>query len=106
MIRENSVTYLLRELENIISRYNPHFILCVLQSPRADIYNGIKRKLCVDRASKKYKINLKYIVDSVHNCFAVRKSILYEGLECVNGTHIDNMVVKFSKTFHYLFLML
>lgn len=59
IVRENSISYLLRDLENVISRYNPHFILCVLQSPRADIYNGIKRKLCVDRASKKYKINLK-----------------------------------------------
>lgn len=61
MIRENNVAHLLRKLENIICSENPLFILCVLPNPRADIYNGIKRKLCVDRAIPSQVVLAKHL---------------------------------------------
>jgi len=42
-------TYL-NNLEKVINESNPSFVLCVIPSPRGDIYSMIKRKLCIDRA--------------------------------------------------------
>jgi len=42
----------LNHLEQVINESNPALILCVIPSPRGDIYNLIKRKLCIDRAGK------------------------------------------------------
>lgn len=47
--RSNS--YLIN-LEQVINEQNPTMILCVIPSPRGDIYSLIKRKLCIDRAGK------------------------------------------------------
>lgn len=44
-----SHTYL-THLEQVINEKNPTLILCVIQSARGDVYNLIKRKLCLDRA--------------------------------------------------------
>ncbi|KAF0707393.1 piwi-like protein Siwi, partial [Aphis craccivora] len=38
------------ELDHTINTINPSFILCVIVSNRNDLYNMIKRKLCVSRA--------------------------------------------------------
>lgn len=46
-----SNTYL-SQLEHEINDKNPALILCIIPSPRVDVYNLIKRKLCVDRAGK------------------------------------------------------
>lgn len=56
----NGLTYV-SMLEQISNQLNPSLILCVLQTNRNDIYHNIKRKLCVDRASK-LKLLKKYIM--------------------------------------------
>lgn len=43
----------LMHLESVINEKNPTLILCVIPSPRGDIYSLIKRKLCIDRAGIK-----------------------------------------------------
>lgn len=43
-------------IEEIINSTNPTLILCVIPSARGDIYSLIKRKLCIDRAGKNYKL--------------------------------------------------
>lgn len=45
--RSNTI---LTHLEQVINEYNPALILCVILSARGDVYNMIKRKLCIDRA--------------------------------------------------------
>lgn len=52
----------LMHLETVINEKNPTLILCVIPSPRGDIYSLIKRKLCIDRAGINILFNqpLKY----------------------------------------------
>lgn len=40
----------LTHLEKIVNSSNPNLILCVIPGKRDDLYNLIKRKLCIDRA--------------------------------------------------------
>jgi len=61
MVDGRSVTFL-NDLEKVINISNPSFILCVIPSARSDIYNIIKRKLCIDRAG----IFLKYLHDNIN----------------------------------------
>lgn len=51
----------LTHLENIINNVNPSLILCVVQSTRNDVYNLIKRKLCIDRAGISYFCKRTYV---------------------------------------------
>ncbi|VVC26674.1 Piwi domain,Ribonuclease H-like domain,PAZ domain [Cinara cedri] len=44
-----SISYL-KQLEITINERNPSMILCIIPSPRGDLYSLIKRKLCIDRA--------------------------------------------------------
>ncbi|KAE9523124.1 hypothetical protein AGLY_016478 [Aphis glycines] len=48
-------------LDRIINELNPSFILCVVASPRNDLYNMIKRMLCVTRAVPSQVVLLKNI---------------------------------------------
>lgn len=54
----------LMHLETVINEKNPTLILCVIPSPRGDIYSLIKRKLCIDRAGIIFLLNqfLKFII--------------------------------------------
>ncbi|XP_001949497.1 piwi-like protein Siwi [Acyrthosiphon pisum] len=56
--RANSV---LTHLEHITNEHNPALILCIIQSPRGDIYSLIKRKLCIDRAVPSQVVLLKNV---------------------------------------------
>lgn len=55
-MRDGRSNTFLTHLEQIINEKNPSLILCVIPSPRGDIYSLIKRKLCIDRAGKYFKI--------------------------------------------------
>ncbi|CAI6359066.1 unnamed protein product [Macrosiphum euphorbiae] len=55
-----SKTFLIH-LEEVINQYNPSLILCVIPSARGDIYNLIKRKLCIDRAVPSQVVLLKNV---------------------------------------------
>lgn len=41
-------------IEDVINNKNPTLILCVVPSARNDVYQLIKRKLCIDRAGINY----------------------------------------------------
>lgn len=51
-MRDGRSNTFLAHLEQVINERNPSLILCVIPSPRGDIYSLIKRKLCIDRAGK------------------------------------------------------
>ncbi|KAL5239162.1 hypothetical protein ACI65C_006572 [Semiaphis heraclei] len=55
-----SNTFLIH-LERVINESNPALILCVIPSARGDIYNLIKRKLCIDRAVPSQVVLLKNV---------------------------------------------
>jgi len=42
----------INNIDDVINRIKPEFIVCVISSPNSFIYNTIKRKLCIDRAGK------------------------------------------------------
>ncbi|KAF0765863.1 piwi-like protein Siwi, partial [Aphis craccivora] len=62
-ININIRTYLV-ELDKAINTLNPAFILCVIESSRGDIYNMIKRHLCVTRAVLSQVVLSKQVVKS------------------------------------------
>jgi len=51
-MRDGRSNSFLSSLEQVINERNPTMVLCVIQSARGDLYSMIKRKLCIDRASK------------------------------------------------------
>lgn len=62
----NTIDYA-TELEKIVNQRNPSFILVVVLNERQDLYNVIKRKLCVDGAGKYILNKLKPIQSELCN---------------------------------------
>jgi len=57
----NNVTTYLTQLDRILNDRNPILILCVINNSRTDLYNFIKRKLCVERAIPSQVVLLKTV---------------------------------------------
>ncbi|VVC33819.1 Hypothetical protein CINCED_3A001948 [Cinara cedri] len=61
LMHDTQIRYYSQILEQIINEKNPSFILCIVSSSRADIYNLIKKKLCVDRAVPSQVVLSKHV---------------------------------------------
>jgi len=72
-LRDGRSSSILSGLEQVINDKNPSLILCVIQSPRGDVYSLIKRKLCIDRAGKFFSYTLFLLIIIFEICLQKKR---------------------------------